>query len=229
MNEEVQRACRERGISRLCHFTPSRNLAHIACDEIGVLASRHLKENERTVFNPTDLDRMDNHEGHICCSIEYPNAWYFETARAKEHLFPDWVVLLIRPDYLWQDETLFSPRNAAAGYGRMLKGGIDGFNALYAPSVQGSGGRTYERTPNRLPCIPTDDQAEVLIADSILLRDVLAVVVRDEEQAKNEVARLRILGHGRRFHFVVASELFDKRRLSGLLRSGLRPREEEWT
>lgn len=229
MNEQVRRACVSRGIGRLCHFTPSRNLAHIACDEVGVLATQRLKTNERSVFNPTDLERLDGHEGHICCSIEYPNAWYFENARAREPLFPDWVVLLIRPDYLWKDETLFCPRNAAAGRGRGLSSALAGFEALFAHSVSGARGRTYIRTPQRLPSMPTDEQAEVLIADRILLRDILAVAVRDEEQARNEIARLRILNHEDSFRFVVAPDLFDKWLLSSLIRGGDRPPEVEWT
>ena len=122
MNGIRERANR-RGVTRLCHFTPSRNLAHIASDTRGILASRHLKGDEAAIFNPTDKARLDGHTGHVCCSIQYPNAWYFRRARENERLFPDWVVLLIDARYLWQAGTKFCPRNAAAGHGRVVHEG----------------------------------------------------------------------------------------------------------
>ena len=33
--------------------------------------------------------------------MEYPNAWYFDRARAKAALFKDWVIIFIDPKYLW--------------------------------------------------------------------------------------------------------------------------------
>jgi hypothetical protein len=227
MNVEVQRAVIERGITRLCHFTPSRNLSHIACDAVGVLATKQLKANERLVFNPTDLARLDGHDGFICCSIEYPNPWYFEKARAKELLFKDWVVLLINPACIWRKDSLFCPRNAAAGCGRELKVGIEGFTRLYAKTIIGAYGKRFERSSRRLPSVPTDDQAEILIADQIQHRDILTVAVRDEEQARNELSRLRILNHETAFRFVIAPDLFDKNSLSGFMRDGARPPEKE--
>ena len=110
----IRERARRRGITRLCHFTPSRNLAHIASDSNGLLASRHLQDDEAAIFNPTDKVRLDGYPGHVCCSIQYPNAWYFRKARDNERLFPDWVVLLIDVRYLWQAGTKFCPRNAAA-------------------------------------------------------------------------------------------------------------------
>jgi hypothetical protein len=97
---EIKMEAKKRGITRLCHFTPARKLSHIACGETGVLSTKRLREDERAVFDPTDLARLDRHETHICCSIEYPNAWYMDKARAKELLFRDWVILLINSSYL---------------------------------------------------------------------------------------------------------------------------------
>ena len=71
------------GITRLCHFTPARNLAHIASDSRGLLASRHLQGDETSIFNPTDKARLDGYTDHVCCSIQYPNAWYFRRARGE--------------------------------------------------------------------------------------------------------------------------------------------------
>ena len=229
MIASIKKEVLRRGITRLCHFTPSRNLAHIASGKEGILATKRLERDERGIFTKTDLERFDGYTDHICCSIEYPNAWYFEKARSKDPLFKDWVVLFIDPKYLWLSGTHFCPRNAAANYGRSVLNGESGFLALFADSISGAGGRTFHRSSAHLLCCPTDDQAEVLIPDRIAKSDILAIGVKTETQAKNETARLRLLNLLEdSFQFVIATDLFNKRVLSQLIRSGKRPKETPW-
>lgn len=229
MIESIKREVERRGITRLCHFTPSRNLLHILTTEQGILATKKLEENERNVFTPTDLQRLDRHEDHICCSIEFPNAWYFEQVKSKDNLFRDWVVLFINPKYLWFPGTRFCHRNAASNYGTNIIEGEEGFKAMFADTVSGAYGKTRCRCPNHLPCSPTDDQAEVLVPDQITISDILAIAVPTETQVKQEVTRLRILGITEdRYKFVILPEIFDARTISNLIRSGKRPRETLW-
>ena len=216
-----------RGITRLCHFTPSRNLVHIVTDPQGLLATQSLTADERAVFNPTDLARFDGHRDHVCCSVQYPNAWYFRNARGKDAIFRDWVVLLLEPRHLWAHGTKFCPRNAAAAGGRLVAEGLETFEAMFAPEVVGAYGKTYARGPSRLPSIPTDDQAEVLIPDRVARGDVLAIVVVDESQAKREIARLQTLDE-RVPRVLIAPEFFDAHRLSSMLRRGVSPKEEQF-
>ncbi len=230
MIASIKKEVLRRGITRLCHFTPSRNLAHIATGKEGILATKWLEEDERGVFTKTDLERLDGYKGHICCSVEFPNTWYFDKARSKDPLFKDWVVLFIDPKYLWLLGTRFCPRNAAANYGRSVLEGEKGFLSLFADSVSGASGRTFTRLPTHLPCCPTDDQAEVLIPDRIAKGDILAIGVRNRTQAKNEATRLRLMNLPiDSFQFVIALDLFDKHTLSQLIRSGKRPPETLWT
>ena len=224
MMEKIRTEAIRRGITRLCHFTPSRNLGHIAQDPRGILASRHLAESEKAVFNPTDSARLDGFPGHVCCSIQYPNAWYFRKAREQERLFEDWVVLLIDPRYLWHIGTKFCPRNAAAEHGRLVGDGADAFEALFDETIEGQ--RTFRRGPRHLASLPTDEQAEVLIPDRVERRDVIGIVVCDEAQAKRELARLKILGH-RSPLLAIAPDFFEPYRLSRLLRMGRMPVEHE--
>lgn len=224
MNGIQDRADR-RGITRLCHFTPSRNLAHIASDSRGILASRHLQDDEAAVFNPTDKERLDGYEGHVCCSIQYPNAWYFRKARKDERLFPDWVVLLINAQHLWRAGTEFCPRNAAAGHGKFVRSGVAAFEALFANTVEGKG--TYRRGPQHPDFLPTDEQAEVLIPDRIGRDDINGVVVQDEKQAALEASRLDLAGLTVP-RFVIVPEFFNPYALSGSLRSGRLPVEHEY-
>ena len=213
-----------REITRLCHLTPSRNLAQIAGNPWGILASRYLAEDEKAVFNPTDSARLDGFSDHVCCSIQYPNAWFFRKARSQERLFEDWAVLLIAPHYLWHTGTKFCPRNAAAEHGRLVGDGADAFEGLFAETVEGQ--QTFRRGPRHLTSLPTDEQAEVLIPGRVEWRDVMGIVVRDEAQAKRELARLELLGR-RSPPLVIAPDFFEPERLSRLLRAGRIPVERD--
>ena len=133
----IKASVKRRGITRICHFTPSHNLAHILPDPRGVLASAHLQNDEKSVFNPTDHKRIDGHSEFVCCSIQYPNAWFFRTARANEQMFPDWAVLLVHARYLWEPGTKFCPRNAAAAHGALIREGHNAFDALFEKTVDG--------------------------------------------------------------------------------------------
>lgn len=222
---EIDEELKRRGIRRLCHFTPSRNLQHIAAGKLGVLSTAALSDEERAAYNPTDLERYDGRKTHICCSIEYPNGWYFARARDKEPLFTDWVVLLLRPQLLAQDGTLFSPGNAAAGGGRHLAEGFKAFQSLFADAVAGKNAN-YVRTPQRLPACPTDQQAEVLIEDRIPMEEILGVAVASEKQGLIEMARLRANGvDPAQFHFVSAPHMFNKHQLSAVIQNGATPAE----
>jgi hypothetical protein len=226
VNAEIREEAMRRGITRLCHFTPSRNLAYIMSGRVGILATRRLEADERALYNPTDLQRYDRHEDYICCSIEYPNAWYFEHAKGRERLFKDWVVLLIDPGYLWEEGTRFCPRNAAAGFGREVGSGTDAFRAMFAGAVPGAYGRTFIRRNSHLQCSPTDDQAEVLIPDRIAIEHLMGVVVSSQTQARNELVRFRLSGLDLRgLPLIVAPTSYEKRDLSACIRRGERPRE----
>lgn len=229
MNEDIKEEVFHRGIQRLCHFTPSRNLIHIASGEVGILATKHLQDGEREVFTPTDLQRLDGHTEYISCSIEYPNVWYFDKAKLKEVLFKDWVILFIKNQYLWANGTLFCPRNASAKHGSNVCEGYKGFKRLFVKKVEGAYGRTYGRADKHLVCSPTDDQAEVLVVDKIVSSDILAIAVLSESQAKNEITRFKYAGvQGNKFKFVIAPDLFKKDKLSNRIRNGIRPKETLW-
>ena len=222
---EIQKSVLQRGITRLCHFTSSRNLAHISNDPMGVRASQQLEADENALFNPTDKDRLDGYADHVCCSIQYPNAWYFQQARTSELLFLDWIVLLVDPHYLWQTGTKFCPRNAAAAYGRLVREGVEAFDALFADVIKGV--RCFRRGPYHPNFLPTDEQAEVLIPGHIRYGDVTGIVVRDDEQAAREISRLE-LQNLNADKIIIVPEFFNPRALSQQLRYGRIPEEREY-
>jgi hypothetical protein len=224
MINAIRRGAQHRGITRLCHFTPSRNLVHIATDPSGLLASAHLRADDKAVFNATDRERLDGFSDHVCCSVQYPNAWYFRKARAKDRLFDDWVVLLLHPHHLWGPGTRFCSRNAAADQGSGVEEGDRAFESMFAASVQGAYCKTYRRSFSHPAWLTTDEQAEVLIPDRVAREDVLGVAVADESQAKREHARLTQLLVDVP-PLIVAPDFFNPNRLSLKLRSGITPAE----
>jgi len=226
MSEDIKKSVEKKNIQRLCHFTPSRNLMHIAAGKSGILSTAALEKTERATFNATDLKRLDGQKSHICCSIEYPNAWYFDRARAENDLFPDWVVLFVKPGYLWQEGTLFCPRNAAADYGRYIAKGPQAFEAMFADEVVGTRRTIYRRSKEQLAACPTDQQAEVLVPDRIAISDILGVGVKDDEQAMTERTRLKATGlDPDMFRFFVAPHMFRKYELADAIKNGNRPIE----
>jgi len=220
----------ENGVNRLCHFTPSRNLPHILRDG-EIRATKDLADDVRACYTATDLARLDGHREAICCSIEYPNAYYWAKARVvgEARLFPDWAVLLIDPAVALRPGTLFCTGNASRLYGATARSGSEGLVAAYAPDVVGSGGRTFTRGASHLSACPTDLQAEVLVPGPISLDLLQAVVVDSVEQAETEVARLSqaslSIGNVR---WMIAPTFFQPYVLAAAIQGGRPPNEDEW-
>ena len=227
MDERIAADVSTRGITRICHFTASRNLPHILEDRTGIFCTSKLQNDEKAVFNITDEYRLDRNLDFVCCTIEYPNAWYLRKAAGAESLFKDWVLLFIKPNYLFLESTEFCPHNAARGGGSNLKAGFKAYESLFANEVHGF--QTYVRAPNHLVCSPTDDQAEIHVFERIRLSDIVGVGVRSIAQAKNEFARLKLAGHDPTvLNFLVVPDLFDAYGLSGYIRLGKRSPETLW-
>lgn len=229
MNADVLAEVERLKITRICHFTPYRNLVHIATG-VGLLSSELLDDTERKAFTPQDLARWDGHPNHISCSVEYPNAWYYNTKAGNDQVFRTWVVVTIDPTHLAADGTRFCHRNAAAEHGAYIRDDVDGFRGMYDSPVQGAGGFTFTRTEAHFPQCPTDNQAEVLIPRFIPIEDVKTIALRSEDEAAFVYAGLEQIGGApERFTFTVAPAFFDRYALRDAIRSGVRPQERVWT
>ena len=172
--------------------------------------------------NPTDPDRYDGRDDLICCSIEYPNTYYFAKVREQDHLFRDWAVLMIEPSYLWRPETCFCPCNAARAHGAYIQTGINGFRSLYADT---SPGISFTRPGRHLPAAPTDIQAEVLLHDPIPIDSIIGIAVQTAEQAQRELCRLKLQGITLDKPVYIVPAFFDRKRLSQFIQNGVRAEE----
>jgi hypothetical protein len=116
---------------------------------------------------------------------------YLHHARYQSDL---WLLLAIKPDYLWKINTLFCPINAASGSGAYIKEGFDALNSMYAPRVVDIKGREYTR--DNLPKnIPTCIQAEVQVYESIALNDVMVILT---DASVDNITKIRNAGWQRR-------------------------------
>lgn len=228
LGERIQ----ERGITRLCHLTPTRNFVHIAAEGGGLRSVTQLGTDELAVFQQQDPNRWDGHRDHISCSIQYPNAWYLrhkKVAFGEAANFPDWTMLGIDPRHLLREDTLFCPQNAASSGGAGLCAGLAGFEALYEEEMTDGQGRTFRRSARRISACPTNDQAEAMIYRQIPLADITTIFVPDAAQASRQYVQLEQIGvDPTRFHYVIAPNLFDAKLLSAEMREGSAPSEIEW-
>jgi hypothetical protein len=213
--------CKRRGITRLCHFTQSRNLAHILGDCRGILSTEHLQKADLP-HNPTDTDRWDGCEDLICCSLEFPNVYYFSRVRTKDRLFKDWVVLTIEPHFLWMPGTKFCPTNAATAGGAHIGEGYESFLSLFAETALGI---SFKRPKGHLLCAPTNVQAEVLVPGPIRLDDITTIAVADEHQARQEIFRASLQGLSINKDILVVPDFYQKRPLAIAIQGGNRVTE----
>jgi hypothetical protein len=227
----IRAEAERREISRLTHFTPMRNLVHIATSDEGLQSTKMMSEEERAEFNQQDLQRLDCHPDHISCTIEYPNAYYYRNkrreARGEERLFPSWVCLLLSPKHLWAERTLLCPHNAAGRGGERVSSGLECFMSMFADEVDAPQA-TWVRQKHP-ECCPTDAQAEVLVHRQIPLEDVLGIVVETPAQAGDTYASLDQLGAPMEaLPFFVCPQFFNPTQLAAGLRTGRLPVEEAW-
>lgn len=215
---------RSRGVTRLVHFTPARNLPHIV-DDAALRPVADLRADRRAWFAATDLERYDDHPEMTCCSIEYPNAYYLRQARKKPNArtYPDWAALLLSVDLLDRAGVLVSPRNAAAG--TAMEATEASFDAIYAPVVAGR--QRYRRGPHHLDAVPTDLQAEVLIPEDIPLSQVRGLLFPTEEMCRTVRANLRQVSRIPPAHWTWRSspEAFDPDALRRCVHGGSPPEE----
>jgi hypothetical protein len=229
--DQIRLETLNRGITRLCHFTPSRNFIHMATSDTPMIyPTSKLVEKMESPYTPCDEKRLDGNLEWVCCSVEYPNVWYMDQVKSREAIFKEYLVLCLNPKYLWSPGTTFFARNAAASPRAKNKTGVHAFGLLFSESVDGAQGRTFSRTMNFLSACPTDNQAEVQVPKAIPFRDVLKVLVPTVERAESESKRVDLAGGDpERIKFVVAPDVFDKYKLTASIRAGIRPTETAWS
>ena len=205
-------------LTRLTHFTPALNLPNII-DDGQLRSAKDLSGDVRACYRVTDLKRLDGYPDKICCSLQYPNGFYFDVASRKHDVvnYPDWVCLLLDKAIAARGGTLFCPRNAAAG---AAVRGVAGLDSCYAPAVLGQGSQTRCRGSQHDPASPTDVQAEVLVTAPVPLDAIYGIVFPTEAAAREEYGRLDRFGllPPERVQWVVSPGMFEKWTIANAVR-----------
>ena len=175
----IRQSSEERGIERLCHFTQLNSL-ELILQSGGLWSRKRLSSADMRVL-ANDPHRIDGHEDHISLSITYPNAWVLDRFVSNVPTVP-WIILLFDPSPLWWPDTLFSPANAARGYGSLVCSGPEAFEGLFAQSVSG---RSWPRSNSHCKQSPTDAQAEVLVQTGLSIRNLNGIVSPTTEIAQS--------------------------------------------
>jgi hypothetical protein len=208
-----------RGVSRLCHFTKLQNLTHIISSEIGVLASSSIRQDTKNV---TDKERYDNELDYVCCSVQYPNSWFLKIAMQNntDKIFKDWVVLYIDLIILNYKTAKFCPCNASKDKGEYINDNMEEIESIFTASVA-----TFSRprTPKMLTSCPTDDQAEILIKESVPREYIIGIATGNKDVAKRVYAMLKIYGVEQIPVYIAPDVITPK--WSGMIRSGQKPKE----
>lgn len=216
-------------LTRLTHFTPARNLWHIA-EEGQIRSSKDLADNAPDYFTPTDRQRFDQHPDKVCCNFEYPNGYYLAIARQQPAFvnYPNWVCLLLDAGLVMRPGTLFCCCNSAKGSGAYARKGGQALLDCYAPIGQLDS--RWTRGQHHHPGASTDLQAEALVPGPIDLSHLRGIAVAshgDARQLYGDLDRHQLSPE--RFRWVVAPVFFQRNTLSIRVRYGGMLSEETWT
>lgn len=206
-----------KGVTRLCHFTKVSSLTHILSNENGILASSNLSDEEFI----NDSERYDGNLDYVCCSIQYPNWWYYNKVEKQNHnsIFKNWVVLYIDFAIIKNRKCKFCPCNAAKKRGFYIFEDENKILDLYkSPNIL-----KQKRTASMLSCCPTDDQAEIQIWNDVPRTYINGIAVGNDEVARQVYSILKT--YNLSIPIIESPDIFltDS---SKLIRRGIRPPEE---
>lgn len=215
---------KERGVTRLCHFTKIKSLVHIITSPSGILATQFIQSD---IKQQNDDLRADGALNYVCCSIEYPNAWYWNNLRKRDEdaIFREWVILCIDTEIVKYRKIRFCPCNASYRNGQFITQDLSRFDELFAESTA-VGDKRYSRSPKMLSCCTTDGQAEFLIERDIPLRYIKSIIVGNEDVADHINAILKICKC--KIDIYIAPDVCNTN-WNNLVRTGKRPAEIKYS
>lgn len=213
---------KSREVSRLCHFTKLQNLTHILATEDGIIASGSIQQDTKNV---NDIARYDGELDYVCCTIEYPNSWFLNSAIRSDidKVFKDWVVLCIDLDVLLVRRAKFCECNASKAHGQFIQNDFENIDQIFADRVSSF---QWPRTPKMLLCCPTNGQAEVLVKDNIPRRFITRIIVGNFDVAERVYAMQKIFGISKIPIYIAPDVLSTS--WSGMIKQGNRPQEQQY-
>lgn len=179
--QEIKKFIQDNNITEIIHFTQLDNLESIM--EKGLLSNDILKKNN-IKFIRNDYNRFDNLENTICLSIGFPNYKMFYKLRYEDKL-KKWVVLIIKPEILYEKTCVFCNGNAASqkinSVSIAQRTGSRAFKNLFYRFVDNNSGMTRDDL-KILKKHTTNPQAEVLVFNKIEPSYIKGIVFCNEDR-----------------------------------------------
>ena len=172
-NSQLKNIIDSRGITRLLHFSDSRNQENIETfGFISRLVMHNSKWIENVHYHPNDNVRFENKLDYISLSITDPNLKLFYVFKQRKPGIR-WIMYSIKPDIIFERDCYFYYTNAAwGGYKRTFPPFDDAvaqspgaFGYIFSENLntgQGQINRIFKRDDQ-----PTCEQAEILVKGSI--------------------------------------------------------------
>lgn len=201
--EAISAYAKERGVSRLVHFTPFLNLLGIFTtggimpkDCVLEYARSHQDEDLLAYIRWNDALRLDRRTDCVNLSIQGINEPLFRRFKANFPQGEPWCIIEIDPVCLQKDGALFAVANAAATAVRIkgTRAGLWGLKALFAESVTVSkayGVETCRRDASMARNRSTSIQAEVLFPGTIPLSLIRGLLFETRDGAARARAMLQ--------------------------------------
>lgn len=172
----IRRVVEQRGITDLYHFTRAENFESILRHGILSVSTMQARGIRHWISDP---ERWDGRLNGISVSISFPNWSMFYKKRTTCDRPTHWVVLSISPSILWTHKVEFYSNNAAAGGMITRKRSAHCGAAAFRKLFEGPTRASEKGTP--LPSrFPTNNQAEVMVFESIRQRYIRYCVVGTE-------------------------------------------------
>ncbi len=186
----------KRNITELIHFTTFQNIYDIYKEKFiysrKILDKIDKDEPYRYIFDVVikpDKLRLDNLTDYISLSIQYPNKRLLNSKKL-EYQDEEWLIIGIKPDCIFYEDTIFSIENAASNRSKSfgINGSIQTFKDMFCEKIQRVDNIIQlGLRENKQKNCPTNQQAEVLVKDKIGIEKISRLIVDD----KSKIERLR--------------------------------------
>jgi len=203
---DIKKIIEQRSIKYLVHFTQAKNIESIL--KHGLLSrDEALLQKVDVCFS--DPYRFDNRTNSINLSIMHPNYSMFYSKRMN--IAGDWVVLLISPEVLYENNCEFSSTNAATGCN--LSDSTESFINMFSESALNNAHREVTRKDTEIPDFcTTDPQGEVLVEGAINPNKIMAIAFETLTIKNRQISQLgSFMKTLVKDNFIVDHSLFKRR------------------
>lgn len=208
MTATIEEIIKDRGITRILHFTTTTGL-------LGIIATGSVKSRKRLpkenyleyIYKPNCEIRYDPEWlDYVNLSIQEINSTFFKICANRWHTDREWCVLSFAPEIITHNQVYFATTNNRYTGVRHAPGS-SGLLALYAKTITQWPGKVIRRSTNHPQNLPTCSQAEVLYPGELSLDFLNKVYLSTDEQGDNFQGQVAVFERAN-IHYEVDTSIF---------------------